>query len=293
MSNLIGKSTAESGFKIGLSADEPSREFLAVTGHWSTETTRVALQREIREVHLNAYSGWTDGDVEFLKELPQLESLHVAAGKGIDLSPIYQLPKLNLLSLAGEIKIGVDFPRISSLRELRLENWSSKKYTSALSCASLRVLALSNYPNPDLSSFSGLVSLQELRLSFGRVTSLHGVSSMTHLKRLTLQEFNHLDSLEGIEGLCELEDLWIYRAKKLRRLRGVEGLGQLRSITLTSLPLLESLRPLAKCAYLERVILLQNTNVLDGDLAVLKELPKLHQVRFNEREHYNLKAADF
>lgn len=286
----VGDETGN-GFRVGVSADAPERRFLAATGPWSAAAAHYAQGNAIRELHLTAYAGWADDDIAFVRDLPQLEALHLAPGKSIDLTPLYSLPHLRLLSLAGEIKSGVDFTRLAGLRELRLEKWNEKKFASAFACTALRVLALSNYPGPDLHALSGLASLEELRLSHGRVTSLHGISALTRLKKLALQEFNHLETLAGIEGLAELEDLWIYRAKNLKRLDGAEGLQRLTTLTLTSVPGVESLRPIAQCASLERVILLQNTNVADGDVAILRGLPRLRQVRFTDRKHYNATAA--
>ena len=285
--------TFPGGFQIGESADTPGREFLAPTGPWSAEAMQYATEHKVREVHLNVYAGWTDTNIEFLRGLPQLEALHIAAGKAVALTPLYELPQLKLLGLAGEFKGAFDLTRLPQLTDLRLEKWDAKKFASAFDCNGLSVLALSNYPGPDLSALAGLTGLQELRLLLGKITSLQGISALVSLRRLILQEFNHLETLAGVEGLGALEDLLVYRAKKLRRLDGAEGLKSLKVITLTAVPALESLHPLECCTALEKVILLQNTKVADGDVACLKSLPNLRRVRFNEEAHYNAKLAEF
>jgi len=290
MSNLT---TFPGCFQVGESADTPGSEFLAATGSWSAEAIRYATEHAIRELHLNVYAGWTDTNIEFLRALPQLEALHIAAGKGVDFAPLYDLPQLKLLGLAGEVKGALDFTRLPMLAELRLEKWDAKKFASAFDCAKLAVLALSNYPGPDLGALAGLTALEELRLSLGKVASLQGLSALVCLRRLILQEFNHLETLVGIEGLGALEDLWVYRAKRLKRLDGAEGLKSLKVITLTAVPALESLHPLERCTALEKVMLLQNTNVADGDVACLKSLPNLRRIRFTEGAHYNAKLAEF
>lgn len=290
MSNLR---TFPGGFQVGESADTPGRAFLAATAPWSSEATHYATQHSIREVHLNVYAGWTDTNLEFLRDLPLLEALHIAAGKALDLTPLYDLAGLKLLGVAGAVKGAVDFGRLQQLRELRLEKWDAKKFASAFECVRLAVLALSNYPGPDLSALAGLRGLEELRLSLGKVSALQGLAALRQLRRLTLQEFNHLESLAGIEGSSALEELWIYRAKKLKRLDGAEGLANLKSITLTAVPEIESLHPLTGCRALEKVILLQNTSVRDGDLACLKALPNLQRIRFTDRAHYNAHLAEF
>lgn len=290
MSSLRARSV---GFHVGESADTPGREFLAATGPWSAEAMRFVKEHAIRELHLSVYAGWTDTNMEFLRELPQLEALHIAAGKSVDLAPLYDLPQLKLLALAGEIKGAFDFTRLSQLAELRLEKWDARKFESAFDCTNLAVLALSNYPGPDLSALAGLTGLEELRLSLGRVASLRGLSALAQLRRLVLQELNYLETLAGIEGLGELEELWIYRAKKLRLLDGAEGLGSLKVITLTAVPALASLHPLERCTALEKVVLLQNTNVADGDVACLKSLPNIRRVRFTERAHYDARLNEF
>src|SRR5580765_788213 len=281
MSNL---KTFPGGFQAGESADTPGREFLVVTGPWSAEAMRYATENVVRELHLNVYAGWTDTSIEFLHSLPELEALHIAARD--------RSPYLKLLGLAGDVKGAFDFTRLPQLAELRLEKWDAKKFASAFECAGLAVLALSNYPGPDLSALAGLAALEELRLLFGKVTSLQGLSAIARLRRLVLQEFNHLETLVGIEGLAALEDLYVYRAKRLKRLDGAEGLKSLKVITLTAVPELESLHPLKGCIALEKVVLLQNTNVADGDVACLKSLPNLRRIRFTERAHYNAKLTE-
>src|SRR5580765_1728061 len=136
MSNL---KTFPGGFQAGESADTPGREFLVVTGPWSAEAMRYATENVVRELHLNVYAGWTDTSIEFLHSLPELEALHIAAGKGIDLAPLYDLPHLKLLGLAGDVKGAFDFTRLPQLAELRLEKWDAKKFVSAFECAGLAV----------------------------------------------------------------------------------------------------------------------------------------------------------
>jgi hypothetical protein len=281
------------GFHVGESADATGREFLAATGPWTQAAIDYARDHDIRELHLNVYAGWADSSVGFLASLPQLEAVHIVTGKGVDLSPLYELPQLKLLGIAGAVKGRVDFTRMKSLAELRLEKWDAKKFASAFDCARLAVLALSNFPGPNMESLGGLSSLQELRLSLGKVRSLQGLSAMTHLRRIFLEELNHLETLEGIAGLAELETIWIYRTKRLRRIDGVEALRSLTEFMLTAVPRLESLRPLEHCLNLQKVLLLQNTNVADGDIARLETLPNLRNIRFNERTHYNANLTTF
>jgi hypothetical protein len=280
-------------FQVGESADFPGRQFIAATGPWSSDATRYATENDVREVHLNVYAGWTDSGVEFLRELPQLDSLHIASGRAIDLRPLYDLPNIKLLGIAGEIKAAFSFTRLLRLEELRLEKWNAMKFASAFDCVGLKVLALSNYPGPDLSAMTRLVSLEQLRISLGKVESLKGLSALKKLRLLLVQESNNLESLAGMEDLAELEEIFVYRAKRLKYLGSMAGLERLTSVTLTAVPSIESLRSLEHCKALEQVVLLQNTTVADGDISFLKSLPKLRLVRFNEEPHYNAKLADF
>lgn len=54
-----------------------------------------------------------------------------------------------------------------------------------------------------------------------------------------------------------------------------------------------SLRPLAWLTKIEKLFLVESTNVADGDLSPLMELPHLDHVSFLDRPHYSPTSADF
>jgi len=57
--------------------------------------------------------------------------------------------------------------------------------------------------------------------------------------------------------------------------------------------ILESLGPIALLANLREVLFYETTNIADGNLAMLKKLPQLEKVSFQNRRHYSHKREDF
>ena len=56
---------------------------------------------------------------------------------------------------------------------------------------------------------------------------------------------------------------------------------------------IDSMKPLAELVELSEVFFHESTNILDGNLNMLKNLPNLRDISFQERRHYNLKRKDF
>lgn len=73
----------------------------------------------------------------------------------------------------------------------------------------------------------------------------------------------------------------------------VGALHRLRILLLGDLGDIASIRPLSRLKKLERLFLIETTNVVDGELSPLLDLPRLKHVDFLDRPHYSHRSADF
>jgi Leucine-rich repeat (LRR) protein len=122
---------------------------------------------------------------------------------------------------------------------------------------------------------------------------VHILRVLQHLRELGLFFLTKLESLQGVEDLTSLEILNIETCKKISSIEQVSKLTNLRQIAFANCGDIESIEPLRNLKKLEILHFYDSTNVLDGDLSALTELPNLKDVRFMNRKHYSLRCEQF
>jgi Leucine-rich repeat (LRR) protein len=264
---------------------------LVLAGPWFPELADVLRRHGVSHLRLSPYAGWREKQIDFLSSLLFLERLDLAAVGLRDISPLYQLPNLQWLSLNGVAR-KIDFTKIPKLNNLRL-GWNEKNFSSLLDCANLQSLGLDNYSGSDLWAFAKLTRLSVLALSFSKIESLDGIEHLGLLDRLSLARVNRLESLEHLQHCQALTTLEIDGAAELRDVGAVAGLRNLRSFSLMGCPKVQSVRAVGGLPALETVGLLQTTSIQDGDLSALDALPALRHASFLDRPHYNRKNAQY
>jgi hypothetical protein len=93
--------------------------------------------------------------------------------------------------------------------------------------------------------------------------------------------------------LRALEVLDIETCKKIGQLDQVSDLTHLKQLTFANCGDIASIKPIRNLKNLETVHFWESTNILDGDLLPLAELPNLKDVRFKNRKHYSLRCEQF
>jgi hypothetical protein len=267
------------------------RRYLMVQGSWDPRLREVMDDHHLTELHFQDFSRQGPVRIDFLRELPLLERLSLWAFGVRDVSPLYDPPKLRELALS-ECRCTIDFPRMPSLRELRL-GWSARKFASLLDCTRLQSLGLDSYTGSDFLAFAKLESLENVGFGFARLERLAGLGAFGRLRRLSLGPVNRLESLEGMEDCRALTELEIEAAKNLRSIDPVRRSPSLRILSLIRCPNIATIEPITAHPSLERVGIGQTSNVRDGDLSPLETLPRLGVAAFMDRKHYNRKNAEF
>jgi hypothetical protein len=254
--------------------------------------TEYCLSNHVRDVYANIAFGWPGYDLAFVQDIPDLLSLEVLTSSVEDLPVIECLPKLRFLSLGWTITERIDFSQFPDLEEVRL-GWSPKA-RSIFGCGSLRRILMTNYraKEGDLSVFSSLSNLESIILKVCNIRGIGDLSCLTHLREMEISLARKLTCLDGIETLRRLQKLEIHTCRKFTRIDPIGQLGNLEELLLPNNGEIESIRPLRRLRKLREFLFYGSTNIMDGDLTPLKDLPHLEDVVFAPRRHYNLKAED-
>ncbi|HFE46807.1 MAG TPA: hypothetical protein ENJ18_15175 [Nannocystis exedens] len=261
-------------------------------GPWSAAALDAAKLAGIKELELNYAKGWKAEALEFLRQIERLEVLEIIDWTTNDVAAVNDVPSLRRLKVFTYCKTALDFSRWPRLEECALE-WRPRA-ASLFEHRGIKKLFINKWNRGrDLTDFSGMTQLESLRLySPTRLESLRGVESLSRLRWFELARATRLTSLAGIESLADLEHLELHTCRKIRDVSPVGALRRLREFYLRNCGEIESITPLRGLQELEQFLFDESTNVLDGDLSPLKDLPRLNSVAFMERPHYSLTRKD-
>jgi hypothetical protein len=266
------------------------RRWLSVEGPWEPRLADFMRARGLSELRIFADGRSGAVRIDFLREIPFLETLGLCVVGLRDITPLYDLPNLGSLVVQG-LERKVDFTRIPRLRNLSLA-WKARFFSSLLDCGGLEVLGIDYYSGKDFLTFGRLKSLKSIGFGFTRLESFAGIEQFPNLGRLSLGPINRLETLDHLEGCSRIWHLHVEAARKLRRIEAVSSLRCLQELCFTACPQIESVQPFNGLPALEYFGLLQTTNVADGDLSALLKLPRLKHASIRDRKHYNVKNAD-
>ena len=226
-------------------------------------------------------------DLSFLSKVPALRGLVLNAGEVRDLSAVEALSGLETLTLntPSKPKMPLDFGSLPSLRVLRMY-WNAG-FESVFGCDSLESLFVFSPPDPDLSRFGTLPALRRLELSMGRkLVSTQGVGELDFLGLYSQ------GALAELRDLPDLSVLAIETAKKLDAIDAVAGCRSLRRLDIADVGDIASLKPVAGLDALEEIGAWGSTRILDPDLSVLLDLPRLCRLRLRDRLEYRPRVSE-
>src|SRR4051794_29198478 len=235
----------------------------------------------------------SDGDAEFLRDLPHLRVLVLSAGEVRDLRAVESLRDLESLTLntPRRPKLALDFsafPRLASFG-----GYWNDGFPSLFDCRRLARLFVFGPPDVDLTRFGALTTLERLELGQGRrLRSLAGIEQLQNLTFLGLYHQSAFADLSGLEAVPHLRELALETCRKVSSLDSIGGLRELHTLKIADCGRVASLHPLRSLHALERLFAWESTNVDDGDLSVLMELPALREVALAERRHYIPSAGE-
>lgn len=241
----------------------------------------------VRELVVEAGIG-SEGSLDFLVEVPFIERLTVPSVSIRNDGGVRSLKQLRELELQNYGVSEIDFASFPHLEKLTTV-WRPGA-ESALDCARLRSISIRGFPGPDLTSFHRLVQLRLLDLVEGGLESTVGIEQLLQLEWLRFGALRKLRSLKGVDALSQLRELRIVRCRRISSLAELSSLQALKLLFLEDLGTVGSAKALAGLSELQQLGIIGDTNIEDGDLEPVSQLPRLEQVSMRNRRHYSHKV---
>lgn len=266
--------------------DEGSRRCIALRGEWSPRLATVIENEGVQSLRLSFSNGWKGENIDFLGEVPSsVTGFEIFSWQVTDLSPLKQRENVEHLAFQVELKRIFDLSGLPRLETLKFAH--SAKTKNLQGCHRLKHLNVMAYPGESIALLTSMKSLERLQITSRKLRCLQGVADLEKLRILDLAGCPNLTSLVGLEQVETLEELEIADCKAIASLPNLSSLRHLRSLLIENCGTLESLQFLNAHGGLERVLIIGETRIVDGDLIPLKTLPNLRDVRVAEGD-YNL-----
>lgn len=227
-------------------------------------------------------------DLGFLSEFPNLRYLEVVDQKRVNTRPLDELSNLRGLHLETP-GAGVDFSCFPEL-EVFIGDWHVDNSNVAC-CDELRQLRIWKFKPKllDLSDIANTTRLERLEITQTNITSLAGLETLEDLRYFSLAYAPKLESIDNFESCAnDIRELDFGTAKKIASYEPLGALNRLRRLRLSScapMPNLKWIQGMDRLDFFSFV----DTNVEDGDLAPLLQLPELRYVGTMDKRHYNYK----
>jgi hypothetical protein len=230
-------------------------------------------------------------DLEFLRELPPLKRLDVTIYQPVGVRPIESQSALRRLLLTVNYKTPIDFSRLPELTHLDLDWGPGAESIEAL--VNLEDLSVSSFRRENLSLLHNLDKVRRLRIvNSRRMTSLQGIEAIQSLEDARLLDLRNLTDLTPIAGVAKtLRSLEFNACRRIDRLDALRPLENLRTLHVLDCGDIESLAPVRGLP-LVSMLFYESTNIRDGDLSVLLDIPTLREASYADRRHYSHRRDD-
>lgn len=226
-------------------------------------------------------------DVVFLRSLDGLSDLMIT-GEVRDLSAIADCESLESLELAaaGPTKT-IDLSRLRKLTFLRMN--PDRTGGRLASLTDLRAVDLV-WAGETLDEFRNLQRLELATLVLKKAQTLEPLSYLNRLGGLNVQGGRRLQRLGFASEMPGLRALEIWRAPELSRLDEVVVTPNLELVRLIRLKRLASVKPLLRLRGLRELVL--DTDIADGEVRCLLDLPSLERVGLFGRKNLDLSGKE-
>lgn len=229
-------------------------------------------------------------DLSFLADVPNLLYLEVVNQKRFNTRLLDGLSNLRGLRLDSP-GAGIDFSCFPEL-EVFVGDWHADN-TNLHRCQELRRLHVWQFKpkSQDLGVLARTTRLESLMLTQTDIRSLAGVETLEDLRYFEIAYAAKLESLDAFStGNMELRELAIAHAKKIKSYEPIVALRRLRRLRLSSCAPMPDLKWTQGMEYLDNFSFVE-TNVEDGDLSPLLQLPRLRYAGTMDKKHYSHKFA--
>ena len=267
-----------------------SVEWFVLNQGWTPEVLDFIKENKIDKLQLNEAFGWHGDNLDFLREMEWLAWFFIIDHQIKNISGINALRNLEFLHVSTFCMTRIDFSNFNKLKACSFEEWRPGA-DALFECKNLKYLWLHKYYGSTFKNIANLSNLEALYLNSSRIETVEGIGSLKKLKELRIIN-RKLKTLEHICGAGNIEHLILQECAKIT---DIDVLGNLTKLKFLMLDVGEipSLTPISACKKLEHLALTRPTNVLDGDMAFLKDMPRLKNVYIGNRKHYSHTEKDF
>ena len=265
-----------------------------MTGEWSDAADEALSSGGADGLVLNYARGFSATSLDFIRSAWNLRRLSLLDRSVVDLEPLDRLAaSLEQLSIQVSAEAQLDLHGFDLLRDLSAP-WGLIAATLG-ELPALRTLGtFEGFGEHDLRSLRDHVSLQRLTLKDAPyLRSLDGVEALD-LHVLRLQGAPRLQDVSALVSLKDtLRELWVEGARELESLDDIGRLRNLRHLQIGDCGAIRSLAPLSNLRELEALYAWGTTQVVDGDLTPLLDLPALREIRMRDRRNYQPALTSF
>ncbi|OYU95796.1 MAG: hypothetical protein CFE21_11705 [Bacteroidetes bacterium B1(2017)] len=260
---------------------------------YQTGYTVEFIKKTITEKKLNGLRIFTDLMVEtplnldFLEKCTFLESLSITSNIDYDLSFLTSLTGIKKLSLQIEGKKEINLSNQKSLLELSIK-WRNK-IIGLNSCIGLKKICLIEFKEEDLASINCLINLRELVIKTSSIKSLDGIQNLNMLENIKLGNCKSLESIQFINNKVALKNLEFETCSKIIDFDKLTTLPKLNLLKITDCKDLQSIKFIEHFNNLNKLIILGNTVIKDGDLLPAKNI---NEVFYKHKKSYNIKIEN-
>ncbi|MEP2651347.1 MAG: hypothetical protein ABJH06_05060 [Paraglaciecola sp.] len=228
-------------------------------------------------------------NIDFISELKGVTHLSLSL-YDVNYSPVYRLTGLEFLSF-GELSHPLDVSKLSNVTSLFGE-WSNK-LKNLHGAVNLKNLSLWKYKpkSKDLSELMLMEQLEFLQLVQGNVSALTHIEKLLSLKKLDLHYLRNLHDVSSISN-TKLQQLTIDHCSKVSDFGSIGDIATLNKLDLgkvASIPNLNFIHNMKQLSWFSFC----GADLVDGQLAMALEHPKLEQLIFHDKKHYSHKYDDF
>jgi len=259
---------------------------MVLKGPWKDSYAEDFQRHKLAGIRLSRSAGWDAEDLDFLSKLPDLRSVEIYNSDVKNISDLWQLDRLEMLSLLCNFSRANDFASFQNLKECSMTWRQTAK--SIYQCSNLERLSIFGYREPSLEPIECLTKLSTLALTSRTLTSLSGIHHLKSLATLDAYSCTKLQSIDELKNCREtLLTIVLDSCKQFRSLNPLRVLEKLRHLSINNCGALDSILPLENCKDLSLLRFWGDTKLADGDLSFLTKLPNLKTLAFTPRRHYS------
>lgn len=208
-------------------------------------------------------------DLNFLKECLSIEKLSILNHFVKDLSGIYGLTKLRVLSI-NETTTKAEF-RIDELKKLEEFFGELPKNTIGINkLETLKRVEIWGYKpkSRNLNELTNLKNLSAIKITQSRIDTLDGIEGIVNLKNLGLYYLKTLKDINALQDIkAPITELFFENCKSIVDFSPIKNLRELEELKILSCGDISSLSFLPTLNKLKSLVF-SGTNVLDGNLTV-------------------------